>query len=86
MAGLKETGKTRVSAEQFIEVWQTSRTLDEAADRLGITTEYATCRASLLRQQYDVPLRMMKRRAGIDWDALRKKAKTLGESFEEKDG
>ena len=74
--------KERISARQFIDVWQTSSSVDEAATRLQIGTGYAHSRASWFRTKKNIPLKSFPRKKGggrkmTDWEALREFAKSL---------
>jgi hypothetical protein len=74
-AGGRRPGKTEynVSAEQFITVWQTSDTAQEAAERLKMPKDIAHARASMYRKA-GVRLKRMPRRGqgGLNVAALNK--------------
>ena len=59
----------------FVEVWQTSETLQEAADKLGMTTKTASLKASRFRKK-GVPLKNF-RTASVDWAAVTKYAESF---------
>jgi transposase len=65
---------------EFVEVWQTSETADEAARRLGIETKLAVRRASHYRSR-GIPLKRMLR-TGYNWDELREFAELFLDSEE----
>ncbi len=64
---------TRVTAEAFVEAWQTSDTLDEIVERTGLTHRHASSRASFYRKN-GIPLKMF-RRTHLDWETLAEIAK-----------
>lgn len=63
--------------KRFIRIWQSSQSVQEAADRLGISKAAASSRAAMFRRR-GVPLRAMSRgRIDVDWIALRDFAEGL---------
>ena len=63
--------RVRNSAEDFIRVWQGSESVQEAADKLGITKESAGQRASHYRSQLGIQLKKMSKGAAkLDVAAL----------------
>jgi len=63
--------KRPISPEQFVIIWQTSKTKDEACKRLGITPCPAAARARYFRKM-GVNLKAFK--DPHDWDQLKKLA------------
>lgn len=60
-----ETGvRTRSSMEDFVKAWETSESVAEAADKLGITKQSAGQRASTYRNKHGIPLKIMPRGGG----------------------
>ncbi len=59
----------------FVEVWQTSETLQEVADKLGMPLKKASVKASRFRGK-GVPLKNF-RTASVDWAAVAKYAESL---------
>src|SRR3990170_1221542 len=52
----KSGKKSRVSAEEFVKVWQNSNSLNEVSERTGISAAYANSRACRYRKN-GVPLK-----------------------------
>ena len=69
----------RISAERFIEIWQTSSSVDEVAAQTGLSRSTCSGRAVRFRKN-KVPLKMFPRtgRPQKDWAALA----DLARSFE----
>lgn len=64
-------GKTRIAPEDFVIAWQGAVTIDEVADKLGMTRMSVRQRAYSYRRK-GVPLKSMRSSARkVDWDALR---------------
>ena len=62
--------KKKVTAEEFIRVWQSAETLDDVCKELEIIPPYASSKASKLRAK-GVPLQYFSKSAiGYDWDKL----------------
>lgn len=67
----------RVIAEEFIRVWQTSATKDEAAAKLGMSVKQVHLKSCYFRKN-GVLLKTMPRKVTVhDWAALRKLAEDL---------
>ena len=69
-----------VSAERFIEIYQTSGSVAEVAERSGLATHTVSQRASLYRKKHGIPLKQMPNAgtgARNDWDELRALAERL---------
>lgn len=77
--GEKKAQKARgphVSAERFVEVWQGSASLAEAAAAMGKTEQGCGVRASMIRKK-GVPLKRFGGGGRVDWKALAEKATRL---------
>ena len=55
----------RISFEEFVKVWETSSTLQEVADTLNVTRNYASVRAGRHRRE-GVPLRYFRVHTKVD--------------------
>jgi hypothetical protein len=70
--------RKNITAEEVIRVWQSSKSLGEAAERLGMRKTSLTCRISHMRKR-GVPLkRMSPARSRLDYAALKRLAESLG--------
>lgn len=75
MPGRKKTGRTAsdtnktCTPDQFIEVWQTSTSVAEVAERLNMPRDVASARASLYRSM-GINLKSMKQKKPLDVDRL----------------
>ena len=69
-----------VPAAQFIEIYQTSESVAEVAEKTGLATHTVSQRASTYRKKYGIPLKQMPNTgtgARNDWDELRALADRL---------
>ena len=73
----KKYKSSGVTPEEFIKVWQTSKTLDEVAERTGIEKNAAAAKASGYRKKR-VPLKRFKE--PLDWERLAELAKEIKEA------
>ena len=58
--------RVRNDFETFIRAWETSDSVQEAADKCGITKDSAGQRASQYRSQYGIDLKKMQRGQRLD--------------------
>ena len=78
-----QTGKAkavkgnRVTAEEFVKLWQASSSLHEVSERSGISAAYANSRACRYRKN-GVALKKFPRARKLDWAALADLAKSCG--------
>lgn len=79
----KSSNKYNVTAEQFVEVWETSATLQEAAQRLNMPPEITAARASDYRSR-GIRLKLMPRaKSVIDVEKLNRKIEAMGRQMAE---
>jgi hypothetical protein len=72
---------TDISPEDFVRIWQTARTRQEASEKTGLSPSSASARASYYRSQKGIPLRRFTRgTSGIDWSSLVALARSLEET------
>ena len=71
-------GRFTVGPAEFIEVWQTSDTLDEVAERTGLHKAAVSSRAWIYRKK-GIPLKKLKWPAHFDWGELGELAALLVE-------
>mgnify|MGYP001303166476 CR=1 FL=1 len=77
-----------VDAKTFIEVYQTSESVAEVAERTGLATHTVSQRASLYRKKHNIALKQMPNAgagARNDWDELRALADSLRPEEESED-
>ena len=79
--GTDETERApKVAAAEFIEIYQTSESVAEVAERTGLATHTVSQRASLYRKKHGIALKQMPNAgsgARNDWDELRALAARL---------
>lgn len=77
--------KKKITQIEFVEIWETSESADEAAERLGISKDAAHARASNYRSK-GVNLKSMPRkpRTATDVDAMNQKIEEIRESKKRK--
>ena len=74
----KKYNLSGISPEEFVKIWQSSKTLFEVSERMGLSKKIASARAGYYRSK-GVPLKHFKK--PIAWDALADLAeKTLKEA------
>ena len=77
-----------VDAKTFIEVYQTSESVAEVAERTGLATHTVSQRASLYRKKHNIALKQMPNAgagARNDWEELRALANSLRPEEESED-
>ncbi len=77
-----------VTAAQFIEIYQTSESVAEVAEKTGLATNTVSQRASLYRKKHNIALKQMPNAgagARNDWDELRALAARLRPEEESED-
>jgi hypothetical protein len=70
-----------ITGEEFVLVWQSSKSVSEVAKRTGMTVKAASVRASNYRKK-KVPLKLMNGDRAMphnDWEKLAKLARKLAE-------
>ena len=74
----EKTKRDRISAEKFIEIWQTSNSVEEVATQTGLSRSTCSGRAVRFRKN-KVPLKMFPRtgRPQKDWSALAELARSF---------
>jgi hypothetical protein len=70
------TARNTITPEEFIRAWQSSETLDEAAQKLGTYKSVCHSRAAYYRTK-GVPLKPLMTRKAICWSELQNLAETL---------
>jgi hypothetical protein len=84
----KKERATPVPAAQFIEIYQTSESVAEVAERTGLATHTVSQRASMYRTKHKIALKQMPNAgtgARNDWDELRALAARLRPEEESED-
>tara|TARA_B100000131_G_scaffold145668_1_gene141694 strand:- start:210 stop:524 length:315 start_codon:yes stop_codon:yes gene_type:complete len=84
----KRERATPVDAKTFIEVYQTSESVAQVAERTGLAPHTVSQRASLYRNKHNIALKQMPNAgtgARNDWDELRALADSLRPEEESED-
>ena len=84
----KKERATPVPTAQFIEIYQTSESVAEVAERTGLATHTVSQRASMYRTKHNIALKQMPNAgagARNDWDELRALAARLRPEDESED-
>ena len=63
--------KNFVKAEDFVKIWQSAESIEEAAEKLGYTKRAASMQASYYRK-CGVLLKRFRNRETVDWEKLKK--------------
>jgi hypothetical protein len=66
--------RAKVTAEEFIKIWQQAKSVAEVAEKTGLKIAAARRRASVYRTIYDVMLKKFKSGQRYDWTALQRAA------------
>ena len=70
----------RISAKEFIRIWQTSKTLDDVCDHFGLSKSSASTRATNFRTKGVMLKSFNSSRKGTDWKAMADYANSLVEN------
>jgi hypothetical protein len=73
----RKTNYTKVNAEDFITAWQTSASVDQVSETLGMSKSAAMTRASNYRRVHGIPLKKFYRSCRLDKVGLRELATSL---------
>lgn len=73
---------SKPTPKEFIAAWQSSSSVKEVAEKLGMKPKTASSRASFYKSK-GIPLKRMSGGRAIDWDEMKEYAQSLEEGGEE---
>lgn len=71
--------KEKITSEQFVEIWQTSKTVAEVVERTGLTLQRVYSKSWYFRRQ-KVPLKKHPYAPKNDWDSLADLARSFAKN------